>query len=74
MARSKRVTEEAVAAREERPAAATVSRAKRLVLRGAATLAVAGRPEKFIKGVPADVADDELRKRLLASGLFEEVE
>ncbi|AYO30600.1 hypothetical protein D2962_08180 [Biomaibacter acetigenes] len=40
-----------------------------LVLKGAATLVSGGK--KFVKNVPQQVEDQEMAKRLLASGLFE---
>lgn len=43
----------------------------RLVLTKAASFKIAGRPEKYFKGKPVEVADEKLRDRLLATGLFE---
>ena len=40
-----------------------------LILKGAATLVSGGM--KFVKGIPQQIEDQELARRLMASGLFE---
>lgn len=65
MAKSKGKLSGAAAVQEAQPVAPC-----ELVLTGAASFMAAGHASRFVAGVPVEVQDEELRRRLLASGLF----